>query len=299
MEKIIKQCEGLVRLERLDSSNEKSNRQVWKAICKPLDEEVIEIYYKSLDKEVETLLKFLVLLKSKDREYIINSIFLPDNVFFRKKGISFIYEIADFGDLRSFVKQRNLNFFQKEDLARKLNRMLLNFYKLGYLHGDIKPSNIVVFRAKNKDFLDLRLIDLEHMHPFHITEGIVAGTPAYKYSHKLLKISSQCDELFSTLATYYFIFSNGKRIIKKEDWEKLWENKQKNVESLKIVKKEIDELVQKNIEKVKDEVFRKILNILHTELKSNFLECNIVSILEKIDLILNSKLRPFYRILMK
>lgn len=295
----IKLCDGLFRVERLDASSDKLNKQVWKAICKSSNKEVIEIYYKSLDKEVEILFEFLALLKGSLRECILNSIFLPDDVFFRKKGLSFIYEVADFGDLKSFIKKRKLTYLQKEDSARKLNRMLLNFYKLEYLRGDIKPSNIVVFKAKNKDFLDLRLIDLEHIHLFQKTDDIVAGTPAYKYSHKPLKLSSQCDELFSILATYYFIFSNGKRIIKKEAGEKIWESKRKNIEGLKSAKIEIDGLVKENLDKIEDTIFKKVLNIIFQELKKNFLDCNIVSVLERLDLILNSKLRPLYRLVIR
>lgn len=95
--------------------------------------------------------------------------------------------------LKNLIKNKTLTFEQTIDIAISLCYVLDKTHCLGYLHGDIKPSNILITDNKQLILLDFGLS--QSLESIKVFDKTTAGTPAYMSPEQLngLPLTPQSD----------------------------------------------------------------------------------------------------------
>ena len=96
-------------------------------------------------------------------------------------------------------------------LMKHLSHGLQAIHRIGFIHGDMKPENVVVFFKENNKFV-FKLVDLGMAKPIGTTVHDKSGSPAYVAPELMtaepVTIEASCD-LFS-LGVTLFVASTAK-----------------------------------------------------------------------------------------
>ncbi len=98
-----------------------------------------------------------------------------------EEGLSFFIsmEFVAGEDLKSFIRRSgHLNELKTLDLARQISEGLAEAHRLGVVHRDLKPQNIMIDRDGNAKIMDFGIA--RSLHARGITgTGVIIGTPEY------------------------------------------------------------------------------------------------------------------------
>ena len=98
-----------------------------------------------------------------------------------EEGLSFhiSMEFVAGEDLKSFIRRSgHLNELKTLDLARQISEGLAEAHRLGVVHRDLKPQNIMIDREGNAKIMDFGIA--RSLHTRGITgTGVIIGTPEY------------------------------------------------------------------------------------------------------------------------
>ncbi len=98
-----------------------------------------------------------------------------------EEGLSFYIsmEFVAGEDLKSFIRRSgHLNELKTLDLARQISEGLAEAHRLGVIHRDLKPQNIMIDREGNAKIMDFGIA--RSLHAGGITgTGVIIGTPEY------------------------------------------------------------------------------------------------------------------------
>ena len=113
-------------------------------------------------------------LRNVDHMHIIKVL----NMGCTAEGLSYLVtEWAQDGNLSG--KSNTLDLMEKQKVARQIAEALDFLHSLGYLHGDIKPSNVLFFRD-NGGGIKIKLSDFEFLRSGnYVSPASWQGTPAY------------------------------------------------------------------------------------------------------------------------
>ena len=98
-----------------------------------------------------------------------------------EEGLSFYIsmEYVPGEDLKSFIRRSgHLNEAKALDLARQIAEGLAEAHRLGVIHRDLKPHNIMIDREGNAKIMDFGIARSLHARGM-TTAGLVVGTPEY------------------------------------------------------------------------------------------------------------------------
>jgi len=125
--------------------------------------------------------------------------FIPENRTYRY----YILEYIDGLSLYDYVKERRLSVDSAVLLAKTLLKAEQYLLNLGYLHADIKPENIVVYKDSNERSA-FKVVDYGSViAPFSLNTR--AGTPSYISPERFDgSCISETSELFSIGVTLFF-----------------------------------------------------------------------------------------------
>lgn len=125
--------------------------------------------------------------------------FIPENRTYRY----YILEYIDGLSLYDYVKERRLSVDSAVLLAKTLLKAEQYLLNLGYLHADIKPENIVVYKDSNERSA-FKVVDYgSAIAPFSLNTR--AGTPSYISPERFDgSCISETSELFSIGVTLFF-----------------------------------------------------------------------------------------------
>jgi len=125
--------------------------------------------------------------------------FIPENRTYRY----YILEYIDGLSLYDYVKERRLSVDSAVLLAKTLLKAEQYLLNLGYLHADIKPENIVVYKDSNERSA-FKVVDYGSIiAPFSLNTR--AGTPSYISPERFEgSCISETSELFSIGVTLFF-----------------------------------------------------------------------------------------------
>ncbi len=83
---------------------------------------------------------------------------------------------------KNLVQAKNINYYENIDIYTELTLSLREYHSLGYIHGDLKPQNIMY---TDESYSHVKLIDFGLSKP--LGQEYKYGTPFYSTPEKILK----------------------------------------------------------------------------------------------------------------
>jgi serine/threonine protein kinase len=127
-------------------------------------------------------------------------------------------------ELLTYLTKFKFNLESKSDRAIVLNIMLKiaqeiqKIHQLDYVHLDIKPDNVIIQHNKDKNSLNIRLIDWDFLHKKSTVLRYKMGTERYR--HPEVRIGSSVQPKFDVYSLGIF-FNDIKEIFKISELEEL------------------------------------------------------------------------------
>lgn len=87
-------------------------------------------------------------------------------IFEDARGVMIDLPWAEGGNLEDFLKKEKLSEEGRMDIALQVTKSLVQFHQLGYLHGDVKLPNFLVFKEDEKLKVKISDYDMSEKAPF-------------------------------------------------------------------------------------------------------------------------------------
>jgi len=176
------------------------HKRVW--LCNFEDKKYV-IKFPLLGADEDELLLDMFVQEAWLAKQISNTLFAKSFIPANRTYRYYILEYIDGLSLHDYVKERGLSVDSAVLLAKTLLKAEQYLLKLGYLHADIKPENIIVYKGSNERSA-FKVVDFGSViAPFSLNTR--AGTPSYISPERFEgSCISETSELFSIGVTLFF-----------------------------------------------------------------------------------------------